>query len=252
MKSKRAFMLFVTVLWIIAGITLIITLNQEDEEAVVETFGQINCEKLQSRFYSEGTLEENYLTRNEQTQLLENMAKQIGITKNYEISQQDNDNKHIIMLDKSSDSAQVVMKIITYEVEVEDNVVQTKQYFSMELCLYKYVEEIVVLKQEVEKVLADSPFKCDSGLEFEAEFNGELSLSEKKKLSQWYLKEINAKTVSDRKDSDIYTIYAYTKYISDYQIVDGNAVNVNLIFNYDEEKKITHFYMATPYFQREY
>ena len=89
MKSKRAFMLFVTVLWIIAGITLIITLNQEDEEAVVETFGQINCEKLQSRFYSEGTLEENYLTRNEQTQLLENMAKQIGITKNYEISQQD-------------------------------------------------------------------------------------------------------------------------------------------------------------------
>ena len=27
MKSKRAFMLFVTVLWIIAGITLIITLN---------------------------------------------------------------------------------------------------------------------------------------------------------------------------------------------------------------------------------
>ena len=39
MKSKRAFMLFVTVLWIIAGITLIITLNQEDEEAVVETFG---------------------------------------------------------------------------------------------------------------------------------------------------------------------------------------------------------------------
>ena len=45
MKSKRAFMLFVTVLWIIAGITLIITLNQEDEEAVVETFGQINCEK---------------------------------------------------------------------------------------------------------------------------------------------------------------------------------------------------------------
>ena len=156
------------------------------------------------------------------------------------------------MLDKSSDSAQVVMKIITYEVEVEDNVVQTKQYFSMELCLYKYVEEIVVLKQEVEKVLADSPFKCDSGLEFEAEFNGELSLSEKNKLSQWYLKEINAKTVSDRKDSDIYTIYAYTKYISDYQIVDGNAVNVNLIFNYDEEKKITHFYMATPYFQREY
>ena len=56
MKSKRAFMLFVTVLWIIAGITLIITLNQEDEEAVVETFGQINWEKLQRRFYSEVTL----------------------------------------------------------------------------------------------------------------------------------------------------------------------------------------------------
>ena len=63
-------------------------------------------------------------------------------------------------------------------------------------------------------------------MEFEAEFNGELSLSEKNKLSQWYLKEINAKTVSDRKDSDIYTIYAYTKYIRLEEIVNQNNDNM--------------------------
>ena len=59
------------------------------------------------------------------------MAKQIGITKNYEIITENEDNNRIVKLEKQSDSASVDMKIITYEVEVEDNVVQTRQYFSM-------------------------------------------------------------------------------------------------------------------------
>lgn len=252
MKLKKAFMLFIILLWTVAGVTLVIQLNKEDEEAVVEVFGQIDCDKLQSRFYAEGVLQFDYLTGNEQVKLLEDMAKQIGITNNYEIVNESEGNNRTVGIQKQSDSAAVDMKVITYEVEVDDNVVQTKQYFSLELYLYKYTEEIVVLKQEIEKVLKNSPFECNVGLEFEAEFGGELSLAEKNRLSKWYLKEINAKVVSEEKNSQIYTVYAYTDYIRDYEIVNNNAINVNLVFNYDEENNKTWFYMATPYLFGEY
>ena len=252
MKRKRAFMLFVILLWTFAGVTLIVHFNKEDEGAVVEVFGRIDCDRIQSCFSAQGTLQYDYLTGNEQVSLLEEMAKQIGITKNYEIITENEDNNRIVKLEKQSDSASVDMKIITYEVEVEDNVVQTRQYFSMDLYLYEYIEEIVVLKQEIEKVLKKSPFECNVGLEFEARFNGDLSLKEKNKLSKWYLDEIDAKIISDEKNSEIYTIYAYTDYIRNYEIVNNNAVNVNIVFNYDEENNITWFHMATPYLLGEY
>lgn len=252
MKYRKLFMIFVILLWSVAGITLVVQLNKADEEAVVEAFGQINCQSMESSFHVSGSLKSDYLTADEQQKLLEKIANGIGITQNYEILKENNSRSRTVKLEKNSDCADVEMKIMTYEDEVEDNVIQTRQYVEIELNMYKHTEEILVLKKEIEKVMKDTPFDCDVGLEFEAEFNRELSIAEKNRLSKQFLDNISANLVSEEKSEEIYTIYAYTELISDYEAVDGNAVNVNLVFSYDEDENITSFYMATPYLLGEY
>jgi len=252
MKFRKIFMVLIVLLWCVAGITVIFQLNKDDEMEVVEVFSQINCQSMQAKYIAEGRLDSEYLTASEQKEMLEQIAKGIGITKNYEIVSEDMGRSRIVSLNKESGNADVQIQILTYEDEVEDNTFYTRQYIKLSLSLFKYVDEIIYLRNEIEKVLANSPFDCNGNLQFEAQFAHELSFAQKNKLSKDFLSKISAKSVSEQKDTDLYTIYAYTDLIPDYKLVDGDAVNVNLVFNYDEEKNITRLYMATPYIIEEF
>lgn len=249
---KKAYMVFIALLWIAAGAALILQLNKEDEASVAQSFGQINCESMESNFHAYGSISEEYLTANEQQELLKKIAKDIGLNTEYEIEQANENGKRVVQLLKKARSAEVVMKIITSEVEVEDNVFQATQTFVMDLNLYKYVNEIVVLKNNIEKTLKDTPFECKFTMDFQAKFPGELSLAEKNRLSKWLLGEIKAESIHGSKTDELYTLYAYTDYIGEYEVIDKKAVNVNIAFNYDEKLDITRLYMATPYMIEEY
>lgn len=252
MKFRKIFMILIVLLWTAAGAIVIFEVNKADETEVVEVFSSINCRELRGKYRAEGHLEEEYLTYEDQKQMLEKIANKIGITKNYEVVREDTSRSRIVSLNKQSENANIKIQIITYEDEVEDNVFSTRQYIKLDLLLFKYVDEIMVMRNEIEKVLADSPFDCTGNLQFEAEFANELSMSKKNELSKDFLKKINASSVSEQKDTDIYTIYAYSDLISDYKVIDGDAVNVNLVFTYDEKNNVTRLYMATPYIIEEF
>lgn len=252
MKYRKIFMILIVLLWVVTGVMVVFELNKADEMEVVQVFSHINCQNLNGKYMAQGRLSGEYLTTTDQYQILENIANEIGITKNYEIVEDDSGNNRIVSLNKTSDSADIKIQIMTYEDEVEDNTFSTRQYLKLTLTMYKYVDEIMVLKNQIEKVLADSALDCNGNLQFEAEFGHELSMSQKNELAKNFLNKINAKTVSEQKDTDIYTVYAYTDLISDYKNVDGKAINVNLVFNYNEEDNITRFYMATPYLLEDY
>lgn len=249
---KKLFMAFVILLWTGTGIALTLAFNQENEEAVAQSFGAISCSDMAGGFTAEGSLKGEYLTGQEQQDLLKQIAEKIGITNNIQMQQEQDGNIRSVILNKQSEAANVQMKIMTREVEVEDDVIQTLQYFSMSLELKQYIEQIVTLKEEVESVLQQYPFKCSYGIEYQASFDGPLSIAEKNKLSTGLLKQIKADVVSENKTDELYTIYAYTDYIRDYEIINSKAVNVNLAFSYDEVGDCTYFYMATPYLKKEY
>lgn len=249
---KKAYMILVVLLWVATGAVLIMQFNHEDESAVAQTFNQINCNYMTSNFHANGKLDSEYLTANEQQELLEEVANDIGLNSEYEILRTTEGGKRVVSLEKTAQNADVTMKIITNEVEVEDNVFQAKQTFVMDLNLYKYINEIVILKKNIEQTLNNSPFNCQYTMDFEAQFPGKLSLADKNRLSKWLLDEINANSIHGSKTEDLYTLYAYTDYIGEYEIVDNKAVNVNIAFNYNEEENITKLYMATPFINNDY
>ena len=57
---------------------------------------------------------------------------------------------------------------------------------------------------------------------------------------------MGAKIVTEHRDMQLYTIYAYTTYVSDYVMQEDQAVNVNIAMRYNEEEDKTYVYVATP------
>ena len=50
----------------------------------------------------------------------------------------------------------------------------------------------------------------------------------------------------------ISTVYAYTPCITDKVQVEQKDINMNLIFNYNEENDKTYFYIASPILNEDY
>ena len=75
---------------------------------------------------------------------------------------------------------------------------------------------------------------------------GALNYNERKDITDELLKSLDAKVVSENRDSEIFTIYAYTDNIPDYIKSVGRKINLNLSAEYDEITNETVIYLATP------
>ena len=63
---------------------------------------------------------------------------------------------------------------------------------------------------------------------------------------QVILDRLDAKVVAENRDSDIFTIYAYSKGAGSYITIGGSKINMNIAIGYDEEQDRTKVYLASP------
>ena len=79
-----------------------------------------------------------------------------------------------------------------------------------------------------------------------------MTLSERNNMADLLLEQIEGKVVSEHRDEELFTIYAYTKLIKDYDMRSGEPVNINIAFNYDESQNLTNVYLSTPIIREDY
>ena len=65
---------------------------------------------------------------------------------------------------------------------------------------------------------------------------GALNSTEKNELANGLLDRLGAKVVTENRDNDIFTIYAYSKGAGSYITIGGNKINMNIAIGYDEEQ----------------
>lgn len=249
---RKFFLAFVTVLWILAGIQIVTSGNKEDEQKLVEAFSQLNYTAAESCIEVSGTIDEDYMTVQDQEDFLKTVAEAIGIKQNYEISSHQEGNRKETTLYKGAAKAISTIKVVSIENEVEDNLIQTKQYFLMNLSMPDSVESAIIYKDMIQKALRNFEVTCDYNIMFEGQFSGRVSLEERNRITKQLLKEVEADVVSQNKTEDLYTIYAYTQLVEDYSAVGSDRINVNVVMNYDENENVTRIYVATPIMKQDY
>lgn len=86
----------------------------------------------------------------------------------------------------------------------------------------------------------------------EDNFQGNLSLEEKKQITQTIMKRFSADIGKSIETKELFTVYAYTELIDEWITAENQKINLNLLFTYNEETDETTLIIATPIYNQDY
>lgn len=248
-KIKR--ILYITVvLWIAVLTQILVNYYFTDEGKLVDAFTNTNSSILSSNLYLVADLGDNYLSEEDEKNLLQYMSTKIGLNEVGNLIKEEKNNG--IYIKKDSKDAKTIIRLVRNK-EIRKGVSIIKRYIIVDLTIKQDCNTILEFKDKVEKIADKLKAKTvESQVTFNGLYHGRVLEYEKDRISEKFLKELQAKTVVKYNDGDIYRIYAYTGLIGDYIKVDGKKINVNVVFTYNENEKSTNLYVATPILNTDY
>lgn len=179
-----------------------------------------------------------YLTQEEKERLVENIASALGITSSYGLTTVYEDEVNTTVLSKESVNGSVTIKAITQEPQA--------QYVYVNITVYNNIDCAVSYRELVEGMFDAMGIQGNVNMNLVGSIEGTLNSTEKNELADGLLDRLGAKVVTENRDNDIFTIYAYSKGAGSYITIGGNKINMNIAIGYDEEQDRTKVYLASP------
>jgi len=250
---KKIMVFLIVAIWTFLGISYLREQNVTDDGKMVEAFSQTAFANEESVISMDGKYTGEYLGTEGAKALLATIATELGIDNNYEITQNRNDRQGELILTKKAKRAQTILKFITIETNTqEDNIIDVTQYISAEIDLYDTAECALAYRNMLKDVLEKNQVVGDVTLSLKGKYPKELNLEERNILADDLLKKLDADVKTEQRSDDMYVIYGYSKYISEYKKIGNQKINVSLAMNYNEEDQSTYIYLSTPLINEDY
>ncbi len=259
------------------GTETIMLSEEKVEEAVAKVFeneGINSCKCDIEAFYFYGTM---YLSEEDKRTVLDNLADKLGINNLYSYSENRNDNGCEAILVKEGAFSTVTVKIITYEIPEKENVISLRQYVSVNMSILDSIKSGLYYKNRIGEILNGMTKELEQNdtvetygndrilsLSIKGNTAGKISTDGQKKIAKEILDGLNAEVIfeylpgekSKVESNDVaengYSIYAYTKSLSEYMVIGNSKINVNIVYTYDEEQDITTLHVASPIVNYDY
>lgn len=238
---KKIWVAFIVLLWGVAGFQIIQGKAAAEENKIIQVFHTVGSEQKTSMVEYYGTYDDEYLPIEKREALLRDIAQKLGITRGLETDRTNEEKRQEISLTKKAKHAVTTLRFITNEEGKE-----IKQYMIASIALDKDMESALAHKKKLEKILGDYTKDSRSSANVIGTYDGKLDLDKRNEVADGIIREMGAKIVTEHRDMKLYTIYAYTTYVSDYVMQEDQAVNVNIAMRYNEEEDKTYVYVATP------
>ncbi len=280
---KRA-MYAVIVLWAVLTAVYMTNMGRAKKVSISTAFidsadGEEWCE-LDTYIEGYGKFGICYLTQEEKERLVENIASALGITSSYGLATVCEDEVNTTVLSKESVNGSVTIKAITQEQQRTENTAEPAvtepqvtenadspavtepqvtgntngpagtqpqaQYVYVNITVYNNIDCAVSYRELVEGMFDAMGIQGNVNMNLVGSLEGALNSTEKNELVDGLLDRLGAKVVAENRDSDIFTIYAYSKGAGSYITIGGNKINMNIAIGYDEEQDRTKVYLASP------
>ena len=280
---KRA-MYAVIVLWAVLTAVYMTNMGRAKKVSISTAFidsadGEEWCE-LDTYIEGYGKFGVCYLTQEEKERLVENIASALGITSSYGLATVCEDEVNTTVLSKESVNGSVTIKAITQEQQGTENTAEPAvtepqvtenadspagtepqvtgntnglegtqpqaQYVYVNITVYNNIDCAVSYRELVEGMFDAMGIQGNVNMNLVGSLEGALNSTEKNELVDGLLDRLGAKVVAENRDSDIFTIYAYSKGAGSYITIGGNKINMNIAIGYDEEQDRTKVYLASP------
>ncbi len=238
---KRA-MYAVIVLWAVLTAVYMTNMGRANKVSISTAFtdsvdGEEWCE-LDTYIEGYGKFGVCYLTQEEKERLVENIASALGITSSYGLATIYEEEVNTTVLSKESVNGSVTIKAITQG--------QQSQYVYVNITVYNNIDCASSYRELVEGMFDAMGIQGNVNMNLVGSLEGALNSTEKNELADGLLDKLGAKVVAENRDSDIFTIYAYSKGAGSYITIGGNKINMNIAIGYDEEQDRTKVYLASP------
>ena len=280
---KRA-MYAVIVLWAVLTAVYMTNMGRTKKVSISTAFtdsadGEEWCE-LDTYIEGYGKFGICYLTQEEKERLVENIASALGITSSYGLATVYEEEVNTTVLSKESVNGNVTIKAITQEQQHTENTAEPAvtepqvtenadspagtepqvtgntnglagtqpqaQYVYVNITVYNNIDCAGSYRELVEGMFDAMGIQGNVNMNLVGSLEGALNNIEKNELADGLLDRLGAKVVTENRDSDIFTIYAYSKGAGSYITIGGNKINMNIAIGYDEEQDRTKVYLASP------
>lgn len=249
---KKIMVFLIVAIWAFLGISYLREQRVVDDNMIVEAFNQPEFSNEESTISLNGEYTGKYLSAEGAKELLSQIATGLGIDDNVQITQEREENRGEITLSKQAKRAQTTLKFFTIEDNATDHTLNVKQYISAELKLLDTVDCALEYQKKLEEIFKDNQVSGEVTLSLKGKYPQKLNLEEKNKVANDLLEKLNTNIITEERNDNIYVIYGYSKFISNYKKVGNQKINVSLAMNYNEEEKTTNIYLSTPLINEDY
>lgn len=243
MQKKASVYIFVLI-WTVVAIQMLVNLNLKQDDQIVEAFHVVKSVPVESDVEAYGYFGNMTLTDTQKEQMLINLAKQFGITEDYELTAFEGDGFSKTCLLKDGKFGKTDLQIISMDAS------QVEHYFFVQIRLYNDVEKVLYYRNLLEDTFANIGMTANTNIYLEGEIAGTLTMEQKDWLAKEFLNAMEAKEVTGNRGATLYTIYGYTENEKEYIYQEGEKVNVNLAITYDEKENKTYIHMAVPFISK--
>lgn len=195
-----------------------------------------------------------YLEDEEKLKLLKDMAKALGITGEFMVSSERENNKEIMRLSKTGLNSETILGIVTLEDKDTFGRYSFAQYITCKICIDNSPESVCHYAEILRGYLKENELNANVTSTLISYFDDEFDTKKISSLTDKILKSMNAEVVAENRTKELFSVYAYSKNIAGEDTIELGSVkaNINIAANYNEKLNQTRIYFATPILNIEY
>lgn len=243
----------IAVLWISVFTQIIVNQFFSSSDRMIDAFADTNSNIIQSEIKVIADYGTKYLSEEDKKSLIDYIAGSINLNTDYAFKTNSSSALKEISVDKPSKNANTKIKILSLDRVENDGSKQVDQYIVVDLNVYENIDSVLTYKKLIENILKElEVVDYQTTILFTGNYDGKLSSEEMNQITDELIGDLQAKTVSENRNDDLFTVYAYSGLIDEYIVISGAKVNVNIAFTYDETNNQTELYLATPVINSDY
>ena len=215
---------------------------------LVDAFAASDAGNVESRLQITADYGSAFLTERDKQSLIAYLANAIGVNMDGEVEYKENDICQVYEYRRAAKQAETTIKAVTLREEI------TKTYLYVELVIYQDTEynaleyrDIILDAMDALKVK-----QVETTLQLAGIYEGKLAFGEWNRIADNMVKKLSGKIIYENRDEELYTIYAYSKLLPEYIVVEGKKMNMQVVIRYEEDYDRTVVYLATPLLRGEW
>lgn len=246
MKKIKIAAYIVGVLWIAAGVQLLVNKTFVDDRRIIDAFANGKSEIVESRLELALDYGAKFLSEEDKKELIGYMADSIGLNKDYQLIREAGEKTSSLIAEKHGKNADTNIEVVSVR-EQDGDFVKTRQYVIVRMTIYDKTNSILDYKRMLEKAAEDlKAGDYQTLITFAGQVDGKLSKEETDAEVDKMLGRLQAKVIAENREENLYTVYAYTGLAKDSLRAAGEKININVAVSYDETTDKTNIYLATP------